>query len=122
MVVGYDGERERIILRSGTQRRQVLSARNFMRAWDNGGRWALVMLRPGELPTSPDRQRYLEAAAAFEGVATPRDAWGSFDAAVRQWPDDAVSLIGRGTASYGMRAWPAAVEDYRAALRIERKP
>lgn len=119
VVVGYDGPKDRLMLRSGTKRRQVMSAANFMRAWDNGGRWALVMLQPGELPAMPDPRRYLESAAAFEGVSTPADAWQVFDAAARQWPGDALPLIGRGTASYRARDLRKAVEDYRAALRID---
>jgi tetratricopeptide (TPR) repeat protein len=119
VVVGHDGDKDRLILRSGKTRRQVLSARNFMRAWDNGGRWALVVLQPGELPTAPDKRRYLESAAAFEGVASAQDAWRSFDAAARRWPDEPVALIGRGTASYRSGALTKAIEDYRAALRLD---
>jgi len=119
VVVGYDGPRKQIILRSGRVRRQQLSATNFMRAWDNGDRWAVVMLKPGELPANADRQRYLQAAAAFEGVAQPKDAWRAFDAAVRQWPEEAVGWTGRGTASYREGNRQAAVGDYRAALAID---
>jgi tetratricopeptide (TPR) repeat protein len=119
VVVGYDGAKDRMVLRSGKTRRQQLSAANFMRAWDNGGRWALVILQPGELPTAPDKQRYLESAAAFEGVASPQDAWRSFDAAARLWPEDAVALIGRGTASYRRGVLVEAIDDYRAALRLD---
>lgn len=119
VVVGYDGPKDRLVLRSGTKRRQEMSAAHFMRAWDNGGRWALVMLPPGDLPASPDKRSYLESAAAFEGAASPEDAWRAFDAATHHWPDDAVALIGRGTASYRAGSLPRAVEDYRAALRID---
>lgn len=119
VVVGYDGTKDKITMRSGRKRRQQLSAANFMRAWDNGDRWALVVLRPGELPAHPDKQRYLEAAAAFEGVAQPKDVWSTFDAAVKQWPDEPVAWIGRGTASYRLADKPAAAADYRAALRID---
>jgi len=119
VVVGYDGANDRVVLRSGTKRRQLMSASNFMRAWDNGGRWALVILQPGELPVSPDKRRYLESAAAFEGVASPQDAWRGFDAAVRLWPDDAVALIGRGTASYRRGELREAATDYRAALALD---
>jgi hypothetical protein len=119
VVVGYDGANDRVVLRSGTKRRQQMSASNFMRAWDNGGRWALVILQPGELPASPEKRRYLESAAAFEGVASPQDAWRGFDAAVRQWPDDAVALIGRGTASYRRGELREATVDYRAALALD---
>jgi tetratricopeptide (TPR) repeat protein len=119
VVVGYDGTKDRLTLRSGRKRRQQLSAANFMRAWDNGDRWALVILRPGELPGNADKQRYLQAAAAFEGVAQPKDSWLAFDAAVRQWPDEPVAWTGRGTASYRQADRPSAVADYRAALDID---
>jgi len=119
VVVGYDAQRDSVILRSGTTRRQVLSARNFMRAWDNGGRWALVVLRPGELPAAPDQARYLEAAAAFERSAKPRDAQLAFDAAVKHWPDDPVAWVGRGTASYRSGDLNAAANDYARALSLD---
>jgi tetratricopeptide (TPR) repeat protein len=119
VVVGYDGPDQRILLRSGKTRRQSLSAANFMRAWDNGGRWAMVLLRAGELPAVQDKEGYMEAAAAFERVATPRDAWAAFDAAVKNWPDEAVALVGRGTASYASADLVHATSDYRAALAID---
>ncbi len=119
VVVGYDGNHDRMLLRSGKTRRQSLSAANFMRAWDNGGRWGLVLLRAGELPAVPDKQRYLEAAAAFERVAAPLDAWAAFDAAVKSWPEEPVALVGRGTASYASSNLQQAASDYRAALNID---
>jgi tetratricopeptide (TPR) repeat protein len=119
VAIGYDAERDSMLLRSGTTRRQVLSAANFMRAWDNGGRWAMVVLVPGEMPAAPDRNRYLESAAAFEHSAQPRDARLVFDAAVKLWPDEPIALIGRGTASYRAGDLPAAADDYSTALRLD---
>jgi hypothetical protein len=119
VVVGYDSQHDRLLLRSGTTRRQVLTARNFMRAWDNAGRWALILLRPGELPAVVDRARYLEAAAAFERVAQPHDSQLAFDAAVKHWPAEPVAWIGRGTAAYRSGELNAAATDYAAALRLD---
>jgi len=119
VVVGYDAAKDQMALRSGVTRRQTMSARNFMRAWDNGGRWAMVVLKPGELPANPDSARYLEAAAAFERVSSPADARLVFDAAVRQWPQAAVAWIGRGTAGYRAGDLPAAARDYEAALNLD---
>src|SRR6185295_12226230 len=119
VVIGYDPEKKTVALRSGTTERQVLSAANFMRAWDNGGRWAMVVLMPGEMPATPDRNRYLESAAAFEHSAQPRDTRLVFDAAVKQWPDEPIALIGRGTASYRAGDLRAAADDYSAALRLD---
>lgn len=120
VVIGYDAQRQRMLLRSGTTERQVLSAANFMRAWDNADRWAMVLLRPGELPARPELQRYLEAATAFERAASPPAAEQTFHAAVHLWPDDPVAWVGRGTARYRAGDWQAAAADYSQAL--ERAP
>ena len=119
VVIGYDSQADTVVLRSGTIRRQVLSARNFMRAWDNGGRWAMVTLRPGELPVDADPDRYLESAALFERIAQPRDSWLAFDAAVKRWSDEPVAWIGRGTASYRGGDLRSAVKDYTQALKLD---
>jgi hypothetical protein len=119
VVIGYDSISDNVILRSGVTRRQVLSAANFMRAWDNGGRWALVVVRPGELPATANATTYLEAAASFERTASASDARLVFDAAVKRWPDQPVAWIGRGTAEYRSGALQAAARDYAAALGVD---
>ena len=120
VVVGYDGGSDRIILRSGTTARQLMGARTFMRAWDNGDRWALVLLRPGELPASTNATRYLQSAAAFERGASPADAKAAFEAASRRWPDQPLAWIGMGTAEYRRNAFEAAARDYASAVRLDR--
>jgi tetratricopeptide (TPR) repeat protein len=119
VVIGHDAQKDQLLLRSGLQRREIWSARKFMRAWDNGDRWGLVMLRPGELPVASDKDRYLEAAAAFEKVAAPHDAWLAFNAAINAWPKEPVAWIGRGTAKYRDHALAEAAADYSAALQLE---
>lgn len=119
VVVGYDGARDRVVLRSGKIRRQELSAANFMRAWDNGDRWAVVLLRPGELPATVDKDRYLQAAAAFERVARPHDTREAFAAATARWPDEPVAWVGLGTASYQEGDLQGAAGSYRKALQLD---
>lgn len=119
VVIGYDTQRDSMLLRSGTTERQVLSARNFMRAWDNGGRWAMAVLIPGELPAGVEPVHYFEAAAAFEHVAQPRDAGLVFDAAVKKWPNEPIGWIGRGTAAYRAGDLHAAAKDYAEALKVD---
>jgi tetratricopeptide (TPR) repeat protein len=118
VVIGYDGSRDQLVMRSGRTQRQVWSARHFMRAWDNGGRWAFVILRPGEMPTHVNMKRYLDAAAAFERVAAPQDAFLAFDGAVNAWPEEPLAWIGRGTARYRQQLFDQAAADYRAALAL----
>lgn len=119
VAIGFDPAQQRILLRSGTRQRQKMSARNFMRAWDNGGRWAMVLLRPGELPARPELPAYLEAATGFERAATPAAARAAFDAATQQWPADPVAWVGRGTANYRAGDLRAAALDYARAIAID---
>jgi tetratricopeptide (TPR) repeat protein len=119
VVVGYDGARDRVVLRSGKIRRQELSAANFLRAWDRADRWGMVLLQAGELPAAPDKDRYLQSAAAFEKVATPQDALLAFATATRQWPDEPVGWVGMGTANYRNGDLQRAASSYGAALQID---
>ena len=56
----------------GTDRGLAMGAPKFMRTWDWGGRWAMVALRPGELPARAEAGRYLaeyRATRARAGVS-----------------------------------------------------
>lgn len=119
VVIGYDASTDKFILRSGKKRRQEWRARTFMVAWHNGGRWAMVVLRPGETPASAAPKPYLEAAADFERGASAADSRLAFDAAVQRWPTEPVGWIGRGTAEYRSGNIAGAARDYRAALRLD---
>lgn len=119
VVIGYDALRDRFLLRSGTKRRQEWRVRTFMVAWHNGGRWAMVVLRPGETPASANPTLYLEAAADFEHGASAEESRLAFDAAVQRWPSEPVAWIGRGTAQYRLGKLREAARDYAAALRVD---
>lgn len=119
VVVGYDPDKDRFTLRSGTRRRETMRSRSFMVAWHNGGRWAMVVLRPGETAANDDPVLFLESAAAFERSAQPADAKLAFDAAARRWPAEPGALIGRGTAAYRLGDLASAARDYSAALSLD---
>ena len=63
VVVGFDPARNRIVLRSGNIARSIQKAPAWLRRWDWGGRWAVVVLRPGEWPATPRRALTLAKAA-----------------------------------------------------------
>ena len=117
VVVGYDPVADVFVLRSGEKQRQLMRSRRFMVAWHYGGRWSMVVLRPGETPALDDPKSFLEAAADFERNARPADAFAAFDAALRRWPREPVGLVGRGTAQYRLGRLPAAARDYAEALK-----
>jgi hypothetical protein len=94
VAIGYDAQTDTVILRSGEKRRVEADAFNFVRTWDLGQRWALVVLRPGELPAWDDVEGYLRAVAATEAAHVSTDMIGAYQAAVARWPDSVIARFG----------------------------
>ena len=120
VVIGYDTDKDTIILRSGTIRRQVVSARRFQASWRQSGAWAMVVLRPGELPADPDQDRYVEAVAALEEVGRYETALAGYQAALRRWPDVDSALLGLGNCYYKLGRLDAAENVYHSL--VEQSP
>lgn len=116
VVIGFDARREEFILRSGTTRRETTAAARFLRTWELGGNWGLVMLAPGELLPDTDRDRYLRAVTDMEGIAPPEALREAFAAALARWPDDPWALVGLGNAWYGAGDARAAEAVFRDLL------
>lgn len=116
VVVGYSKEDDSVLLRSGRHERQSVSAYNLLRTWGAGGKWALVVLRPGELPAGDDPNGYLRAVAAKESVTGPAGLVEAYRAAVVRWPDNAVARFGYANALQASGHLRAAVEQYRTLV------
>lgn len=121
VVVGFDPGRNRVVLRSGRTARSVQRAPSWLRRWDWAGRWGMVLLRPGDWPARPDRERLLDALAAFEDGAEPADATRAWRAAVERWPDAPIAWLGVGNAAFHAGDHAAAAVAYRRVLALEPK-
>ena len=119
VAIGYDSERDVVLLRSGTTERLELRAPVFDASWSRAGRWAVVALEPGTLPAQPDLSRYVHATAALESVGRLDAAAKSYEAAVRQWPDAPMPRFGRANVAAARGQWSEAERGYRAALQLE---
>lgn len=117
VVIGIDTGRDEVFLRSGTDRRRVMQLDTFLRTWRRGEYWAMVVLRPDELPASVDRQRYFTAVSALEETGQLDAAEQAWRTAAIYWPDDPVVLFGSGNVSLARGDYAAAERKYRALLR-----
>jgi hypothetical protein len=118
VLIGLDAARNEFRLNSGPSAGLAMSAPHFLRSWDWARRWALVALRPGELPADPDPARYLAAVADFEAVAGSAAAWPSWQAAAQRWPDHPGPALALGNAAHGRGDLAAAVRHFRAGLAL----
>lgn len=94
VVVGFDPEADRVILRSGTHRRHVISRKDFATSWDRADRWAIVLLAPGEMPLEADETAYLRAVSGLEAAGKYRLAKTGYEAALMAWPGSETGLLG----------------------------
>lgn len=65
VLVGYDQRKRTVLLRSGMDRRLMMDFSAFESAWQSAGHWAVLILRPGQLPVGVDAQRWRQAADAL---------------------------------------------------------
>lgn len=111
VVVGYDLQRGEIILRSGLERRAVLTFAEFERTWQLAGSWAMLAVASGQMPHSAQESVYLIEAIKMEKFVAPTVAEKIYAAALQRWPKNHEALIGMGNAVY-VQGEPARAEAY----------
>ncbi len=116
VLTGFDAARNRLYLNSGSERELPVPAPEFLRTWEWAGRWAMVALRPGELPAGADAKRYLDAATAFERVADRDAATRAWQAAADAWPGQPLAHLALGNLAYRDQALARAAAHYRDGL------
>lgn len=115
VVVGYDLEREEIILRSGPNPRRVTDVGFFEFLWKDGGYWAMAAVPPDRVPATAQEQPYAAAAAALERVRR-REAGKAYSALLSRWPENLVGLIGLGNTEHAEGDLAAAEAAFRRAV------
>ncbi len=119
VVVGYDRSAERILMRSGREKMLWTPAGRWLRQWDWAGRWAAVVLPPGELPVEIEPAAAFRALADFDEQAEPDDRSIAWRAAVERWPDSAMARMGVGNAEYSAGRIEAAAEAFEQAVTLQ---
>nr|WP_276610913.1 PA2778 family cysteine peptidase [Wenzhouxiangella sp. XN24] len=119
VLVGADPLTERVLLRSGAERRLRMPAGRFLQSWDRADRWGLVLLEPGTLPAKPQRANYFGAVAGLEESGRYVAAASAWSAALRAWPGDPVARFGQATAWQLGGELDAARAAYEALLADE---
>ena len=119
VLTGFNARANEFYLNTGEFEFRKDSARSFLRTWDWADRWALVVLRPGELPSEPDLLRYLQAISDFEKVAGSTAAEPAWRKAVEQWPQDHRPYLALGNAEYRSGNYMEAVRLFDKGLEFK---
>jgi tetratricopeptide (TPR) repeat protein len=120
VVIGYDLEREYMILRSETDRRRLHAIDTFQRTWARADRWAQLVVTPGDIPPVADALPWLEAVHELDDRGHTEAARPAYRAATERWPDFQPGWMARGNL-----AWQEGDQDEaRMAFRraVETRP
>jgi tetratricopeptide (TPR) repeat protein len=117
VVVGFDLDRARMVLRSGRERRHEVPLRTFEHTWRRAGYWAVVVTPPGRLPQTAEELPYLEAVLALEELARWGDAATAYAAALERWPQSLGAGMGLGNSRYALHDLDGAEAAFRATTR-----
>ncbi len=118
VVVGYDLDRRRVVLRSGVTERYEMGMRLFERTWRRAEHWGMVVLAPGELPVGDNPRGYFLSVAAFEAQGAPDLVDLAWRSGLERWPDSLELLMGHGNHLYGQGRYPDAAERFRAVTEL----
>lgn len=117
VVIGYDPVRDRMILRSGDEARHLVARSTFERTWARSDRWAMVVLRPGELPARVDRDRLLTAAADAERIGRTELARKTYARWLEREPEDRGARFGLAATSAAQGELDVAAAAYTRLLK-----
>ena len=118
VIVGFNQSQESLVLRSGLQSRLVMSMPAFDASWRAAGRWASVVLPPGELPAEVDQMRYVRAVTGLEHVQQWEAALQAWSPAHELWPQSLPVLIGLGNAHHALGANNDAARALLSAVQL----
>lgn len=113
VVIGFDRERNTLLLHSGRTERLEMSLYTFERTWKRGSYWAMVALAPTRLPATAQPEAYAGAVAALERLDA-RAAQQAYGTALQAWPGQRGALLGAGNSAYTLGQPERALGAYQA--------
>lgn len=115
VVVGYDLERQTLVVRSGAHAHDEWSFGLLEFLWRDAGYWSMLALPPGRLPATAREDELGAAVAALEHAGKPREARDAYRALLARWPASLVGLIGLGNTEYALGDLAGAERAFRRA-------
>lgn len=116
VVVGYDLDREIVILRSGEVRRLELALTTFERTWARGRHWAMLALPPHKLPQTVAPETYVRSVVGLEKAGFVGEARSAYETALEKWPDNLAALMGAGNTAHALGDLAGSERAFRRAV------
>lgn len=119
VVIGYDLDKQEIILRSGEIKRLVRPFSVFERTWGKSDFWSVVVVPPDIMPITANQEQYIKAAIALESTMKPLPAFLAYRSGLNRWPQNYVLQMGLGNTAYVLRDYNLSEKAFLAAIKIK---
>jgi tetratricopeptide (TPR) repeat protein len=116
VVIGFDRERNTLVMHSGRTERMEMSLYTFERTWSRADRWAMLAMRPDRLPATANATAYAASIAVLER-SSAKAARTAYVTALRQWPTEPILQLGAGNTAYAMKDLNGATSAYRNLVK-----
>jgi hypothetical protein len=107
-----------IYLQGPVGEHHAMTIGKFGRLWHEANVSGFVMLPPGTMPASAQRDVYLRSVAALTRNGMAWESVMAFDAALATWPDSGEALVGLGDALVALGDIEGAARAYQDAARV----
>jgi hypothetical protein len=121
VVIGFDQERDEVILHSGLIANEHLGSGVFLNIWQRSEYWGLLILPPERLPATVEEEPWLEAVAGLERTGQWQGAAAGYGAALKRWPKSFAAWMGLGNSRYSLDNLAGSAEAFRRATRLQPK-
>lgn len=118
VVVGFDLDNEKILLRSGTEKNYWLALKTFDKTWARGERWAVVTTSPEQIPSTARPEIWLQAASDLEQVGQQEAAAKAYRAATQRWPAQGHAWFAYANQQYALGDKTTAQKAMRTAVEV----
>jgi len=119
VVIGYDLDKQYLILRSGVEAERKVTLRNFENTWRRANHWALVIPARDQLPVTATFPILLKAAEDLAATGHRVAAHHIHEQANRKWPQEPLVWFALGNSFYQQQRAAAAESAYRNGLAIQ---
>lgn len=118
VVTAIDARAGRIRVGGAQGEADSFRARDFQRAWGYADGWAIVTVRPDEVPTGLAAHAVIDGVAAFEVAAPPRLARQAYLAALAVHADAPELHFGAGNTALALADLDTAARHFETVLRV----
>jgi len=119
VVIGYDLDKRKIILRSGEIKRLVRPFSVFERTWQRSKFWSVIVVPAGVMPVTVNAESYSKAAIAFELTSAKQQSLLVYQKGVQRWPGNFLLQMGLGNISYALNEYSEAEKAFLTATKLK---